>query len=539
MGISLTAGSPKCSCKNPDTCTHAIKIKTSSPEGSYEYKQGESLPVIYLHDAEAKGVDFKTTLIGKTCVSNSPDCPSGVIHNDYYLSQLVKGENSNTLKYYSSEDKVKLTMGSVSTDKVEKLGVQNVYSALDSLDIVTFLSDILFKGLENVDRTEYQLQIGECLGQPVQEFIYPLKTAVDGKAKLPIYTSVDTRIVVFPKFAWSVNVNISSSENDGTKELSDDERYKIVQSRENNSSMSVGKYSITHGVHISGSGSISVGSSSKDYSKTMDKEFTRYKDKLTLLRNADKTLDTVTNLLKADDDKIQLLKIDIKYPFLDITGSGDLHLRKNNTPYVKCAADVKLSPLIEFTITLDLIQAFATYFHQEKNIAKIREKAQSKEGDVKAGKNGVYAKAVLNLVVSGNINLSYRYLSDENYDFHSELGNENEGQLGLALESKVEAGLKILIVEAYFSAEAKITAECCFALEKKDDKDLELVFFHNGIAMYAKYRIKVSVGDEDDDNDPDMSKKKIDDSDNWEEGEGEWVICHKLNKEKSPYRIVF
>ncbi len=539
MGISLTAGSPKCSCKNPDTCTHAVKVETTSPEGKYEYKQGESLPVIYLHDIEAKGVSFKTTLIGKTCVSNSPDCPSGVIYNDYYLSQLVKGENSDTLKYYGYEDKVKLTMGSINTDKEGASDFKYAFGALESLDVVKFLSDIVFKGLDNIEKTEYELQIGECLGQPVKEVIFPLKTTANDRAKQPIYNSVNTKIVVFPKFAWSVGVNISSSKNDGTKELSDDERYDIVQGGQNNNSMSVGKYAITRGVNITGSASINVGSSSKDYKNTMEKEFTRYKDKLTILSNAEKTIDTVTNMFKADDNKIQLLTIDIKYPSIDITGSGELHLRKNNTPYVKCGVDVDLAPLIEFTITLDLIQAFAAYFHQEKNIAKIRETAQSQEDDVKNGKNGIYAKAVLNMIVSGNINLSYQYSSDENYDFHSELGDKNEGQLSLALESKVEAGLKIVIVEAYFSAEAKITAECCFALEKKQDSDLELIFFHNGIVMYAKYKIKVSVGDDDEDDNIDPSQKRSKDDNYWEEGEGEWVICKKLDKDKSSYRMIF
>lgn len=538
MTISLTAGSPKCSCKNSDTCTHAVKIETTSPEGEYEYKQGESLPVIYLHDVEAKGVSVKTTLIGKTCVSNSPDCPSGVIYNDYYLSRLVKGENNDTLKYYSYEDKVRLTMGDINTDKENSQGFKYIHGALDSLDIVTFLSDIVFKGLKNVDKTKYELQIGECLGQPVKEFIFPLKTTANDKAKLPIYTTVDTRIVVFPKFVWSAGVNISHSDNDGTKKLSDDERYDIVQGGNNNSSMSVGQYAITRGVNITGKASISVGSSNKDYEHTMKKEFTRYKDKLSLLRTAEKAIDTVTRLFKADSNKIQLLTVSIKYPSIDITGSGELQLRKDNTPYVKCGVDVKLFPLIDFTITLDLIQAFAAYFHQEKNIAKIRETAQSQEGDVKEGKNGIYGKTVLNMIVSGSIDLSYRYLSDEKHDFHSELGDKNEGKLSLALESKVEAGLKIVVVEAYFSAEAKITAECCFALEKKQGSDLELVFFHNGVVIYAKYKIKVEIGNDDEDERSPSTRNESED-DSWEEGEGEWCICKALNKDKSPYRIAF
>ncbi|TSJ59194.1 hypothetical protein [Atlantibacter subterraneus] len=538
MPISLTAGSPKCNCKNPDTCTHALKITTTVPEETYEYKQGESLPVIYLHDSDAKGVDVTTTLTGKTCVSSSPDCPSGVIYNEYYLSQLKKGQNKDNLKYLSYEEKLKLTIDSTTNTNIKMPGSSFFYETLEYLDIVTFLTDVVFEGIEKIDKTEYALQVGECLGQPIQEMIFPLKTNASDKAKYPIYTTVDTRIVVYPKLVWDVDVNISASKNDGTKELTDNERYDIVQGRSQNEHMSVGKYAITRGVAINGSASIAVGSADKDYKKTIEKEFTRYKDKLSLLRNAEKTIDTVTNLFRADDKKIQLLTVDIKYPCLNIKGSGELLLRQDNKPYVKCGVDVNLAPLIQFTITLDLIQAFATYFHQEKNIARIREKAQSQEDDVKSGKNGAYAKAVLNLIVTGNINLSYRYASDEDNEFHSELGDKNEGKLGLTLESKVEAGLRVVVVEAFFSAEAKIAAECCFALDRKEKKDLELTFYHNGVIMYAKYKIKVGIGN-DDHNKNDLPSKRESSGDNWEEGEGEWSLCKALSKDASPYKINF
>lgn len=539
MPISLTAGSPKCNCKNPDTCTHALKVTTSSPEATYEYNQGKPLPIIYLHDKEAEGVEVNTTLTGKTCVSNNPDCPSGVIYNDYYLSPLKKGVNNDTLKYLGYEEKTKLTIGNFSNGSGLTSNSEYVNGTLDYLDIVTFLSDVVFEGLNKIDNTQYELQVGECLGQPVEEMIFPLKTSANDRAKYPIYTSVSTSIIVYPRFSWSVGVTIAASTNDGTKVLSDDERYDIVQGRENSGTMSVGKYAITRGLAMTGSASINVGSSSKDYTKTMEKEFTRYKDKLTLLRNAEKTIDTVTKLFQANDEKIKLLTVDIKYPSLNIKGNGELALGKDSKPYLQCGVDVDLSPLIEFTITLDLIQAFATYFHQEDNIAKIREKAQSQEDDVKNGKNGVYAKAILNLIVTGDINLSYQYKSDEDHEFHSELGDKNEGKLGLSLESKVEAGLKVVIVEAFFSAEAKITTECCFALEKQQGKDFALIFFHNGVVIYAKYRIKVRIGENNPDESPDSDNKNSGDDANWEEGEGEWIICEPLSKIKSSFVINF
>lgn len=59
--------------------------------------------------------------------------------------------------------------------------------------------------------------------------------------------------------------------------------------------------------------------------------------------------------------------------------------------------------------------------------------------------------------------------------------------------------------------------------------------------MYAKYKIKVEIGNDDDDDDDEKSPTGRSESqdESWEEGKGEWTICDALGKEQSSFRIKF
>ncbi|EKS4626995.1 hypothetical protein QB714_003750 [Salmonella enterica] len=56
--------------------------------------------------------------------------------------------------------------------------------------------------------------------------------------------------------------------------------------------------------------------------------------------------------------------------------------------------------------------------------------------------------------------------------------------------------------------------------------------------MYAEYKIKVSVGNNDEDKNSPPSRSESSD-DNWEEAEGEWILCKPLSKDASPYKLNF
>lgn len=56
--------------------------------------------------------------------------------------------------------------------------------------------------------------------------------------------------------------------------------------------------------------------------------------------------------------------------------------------------------------------------------------------------------------------------------------------------------------------------------------------------MYAKYKIKVEIGNDDDDEKKPTGRNESQDE-SWEEGEGEWTICDALGKEQSSFRIRF
>ncbi|EEV5534610.1 TPA: hypothetical protein SI408_004526 [Escherichia coli] len=537
---STTAGSPTCNCKNPDTCTHMVNIDADGKQ--YSYKQGEPIQTIYLHDSEAKGITITVTLIEKTCISENPDCPAGVIYNSYHLTQLKKGSTNDTLKYLSDKDMLMLTtFGDTGSDEGSSKLAKYAQETFPELDIITFLSDIVLDGMKNVNKTMYYLQVGECMGEPITVKEYPLAIPGSNRAILPPYLTVNTDIIVYPKFEWSIGVDITHSDKSGVESLSDDERYDILMGNSsthpssNSNSMSIGKYAITRGVQMDGKAQISIGHESKDYSKTMERDFTRYKEKLTLLTNAERVIDSISKIYKGKDDSVQLLSISIKYPIIKVNGHGKLLLNSKNTPYLNCGVGVSLDPLIDFIIKFDFLQAFAKYFKVDSILAKIREKAASGKGDYKDGKNSIYGEIVLALIVSGNIGLSYEYQADENNEFHSEISGEgNRGELSITLEAKVEAGMRVFIFNGLFIAKAELIAKGFFEFEKKEKKDFELILFHDGVRAKVYYKIKAKIGS-DDDGDAD------DDGDNGysREGGGEWILCDKLEKEKSPYRISF
>ncbi|HDJ8704107.1 TPA: hypothetical protein PRQ19_004737, partial [Escherichia coli] len=318
---STTAGSPTCNCKNPDTCTHMVNIDADGKQ--YSYKQGEPIQTIYLHDSEAKGITITVTLIEKTCISENPDCPAGVIYNSYHLTQLKKGSTNDTLKYLSDKDMLMLTtFGDTGSDEGSSKLAKYAQETFPELDIITFLSDIVLDGMKNVNKTMYYLQVGECMGEPITVKEYPLAIPGSNRAILPPYLTVNTDIIVYPKFEWSIGVDITHSDKSGVESLSDDERYDILMGNSsthpssNSNSMSIGKYAITRGVQMDGKAQISIGHESKDYSKTMERDFTRYKEKLTLLTNAERVIDSISKIYKGKDDSVQLLSISIKYPII-------------------------------------------------------------------------------------------------------------------------------------------------------------------------------------------------------------------------------
>jgi hypothetical protein len=64
------------------------------------------------------------------------------------------------------------------------------------------------------------------------------------------------------------------------------------------------------------------------------------------------------------------------------------------------------------------------------------------------------------------------------------------------------------------------------------------IFFHNGIVIYAKYKIKVDIGDKNKKGIGEVSEEDPPDNDSWDEGEGEWAICKAMNKDSSTYRVI-
>ncbi|WP_152548410.1 hypothetical protein [Siccibacter colletis] len=82
---SLTAGSPSCNCKNPDTCIHSFTLSFNNKE--YKYKQSGFIDSLDIIDA-GDGENISLMLVGKNCISNNPMCPRGVIYDIDHLDSI-------------------------------------------------------------------------------------------------------------------------------------------------------------------------------------------------------------------------------------------------------------------------------------------------------------------------------------------------------------------------------------------------------------------------------------------------------------------
>ncbi|OCQ50432.1 hypothetical protein Ppb6_04410 [Photorhabdus australis subsp. thailandensis] len=135
------------------------------------------------------------------------------------------------------------------------------------------------------------------------------------------------------------------------------------------------------------------------------------------------------------------------------------------------------------------------------------------------------------MVVEGELNLSFKYASNENREMEFELGDLVKGTLAISAETNIQVGFKYYLVEGYFKADADIEAQGCFELDKQD-KGLYLVFFHEGIT--ASYYVEYGVGSKPSKSD-NNSVKQEDGKDN--KTQKKWEIYPKLPKEKSTYKL--
>ncbi|AHE73527.1 hypothetical protein M942_24290 [Enterobacter ludwigii] len=531
--ISLKAASPVCNCKNPDTCIHMFSLKIG--ERSFTYKQADFISSVDVIDEGAKGIPLSLTLLDKGCVSKNNACPRGVIYNlEDSKSIYVFHKGLATYKVHFDEKKT------------------NFFKSKDSID---FLVDyVMTKDVRDMlPKDDYVLQVGECKGYP---FISKPLNFMDGVShvlNMPPRDVLWTSINVFPSFSWETGLTIGYERE--VEKYSSEELRK--QQKEDNAAQGKSQrghrgwtkrpeYNITDKLEAEGKLTCKLGSISHDYSATLKQEFKRKARALTLLSKASEAIDVITKAFstnEGDNEKINLLTTEIKYPEIEIKGSGELKEDDDTTTlYMERKVSFGMAPFIGVSITLDLMQAFAAWYGQEMVLAAVRERLKAGEDNYDKGDNAAFADGKLHLIVEGDINLSLDYISDAKNEWEWHYDENTEAKLSLTLDANFRAGVRYYVVNGAIEIGGKTVAEGCIGLEKnhRDPNKIDAVIYHNGVTakVYVSYTYGGSSSSEhgiDDDDDVVVkSEVKFKSEDNvWKE----WVIHEKLEKEKSDFRI--
>ena len=301
--ISLTAGSPTCNCKNPDTCIHSFKLYID--KRAYEYKQDEFFSHIEVINKTEKPLPLTLTLTGKSCVSHNPECPNGIIYN---------AEIKETLKKFAS--------GTVEYE----VNYNNKVDAFTDINSIIFINKyILYQNtLDWLPKNQYLLRIGQCYGEPLVEKNIRFQDGFRQAFNIAPHDRIWTYINVYPCYDWKIDVKIGIT--DKVNEYSDDE-LKAQQRKENREAgresrgikgwTNRPRYSITDALDIDGTVSYKLGTSSRhELSQKLKADFKRKSKELTLLQDATRTLDLVGKALSTTEGagtKYKILNIKYRY----------------------------------------------------------------------------------------------------------------------------------------------------------------------------------------------------------------------------------
>ncbi|WP_065426258.1 MULTISPECIES: hypothetical protein [Serratia] len=533
--ISLKAGSPICNCKNPDTCIHMFILKAG--DRTFTYKQANFISSVDVIDEDNKGVPLSMTLVDKGCVSNKSACPRGIIYNtedNKSVYVLQKGVTAYTVHF--NEKKA------------------DFFKGTDSID---FLVDYLMtKQVRDIlPKKEYILRVGECKGYP---FVNTSLNFMDGVSDLFNLAPRDvlwTTINVFPGFSWEADVSIGLehevehySQAERKKQQTAENRAQGKSQRGHRGWTKLPEYGITDKLEAEGKLSCKLGSATHDYSSTLKQEFKRKAKSISLVDKASETMDMLTKAFSTNegsDAKIKLLSTEIKYPEIEIKGSGELKEDENTTElYMERQVSFGMAPLIGVSITLDLLQAFAAWYHQDMLLAAIRENLQSGEGGYDKGENAVFADGKFNLVVEGEIKLTLGYVSDAKNEWKWQYDEDTAAKLSLTLDVNFRAGARFYVASGALEIGGQSVAEGFVGLEANHtDKDkLDLVLYHNGVTakVYVSYTYGLSKPNDVVNNHDDGwlgGEEPSNKTENNKSEEKEWRIHDKLEKQDSKARV--
>ncbi|MCT8350848.1 hypothetical protein [Photorhabdus kayaii] len=526
--LSVNMKSAVCDCKTPDPCIHKLVLKVG--KRVFHYNQIEPIGDIWVVD-EAEGIPVSVSLVGKQCITENAHCPKAVFYSPDNPAFQFYELDKNPIKGPGVDYEISFSRHNLPVDPIAN-------------DPLGFIASSLFQqgDLNSLPHTDYILALTQCYGQPFAQrsFLLP-----DDKVKMLMLGRVDalsTKIHVLPQYEWTLDVTIGAEQEVRERSAAERKAEALKERKKTNPNAKkpgqnwhkhTAGYELTDTLTAEGSFAYKLGPYSHTLTRELEEEFKEKRKKLGLVNKGLQAVETLQKLFSSEgSQEIKLLEVEIQTPEIKLSGGSKLvNATHGDAAYFEHTVSVALEPLIGIKLRLDLIEAFATEFGVEKLIALIREQGLKGQEAVKEGRNGAYLGAQLDMILEGALNLSFKYASNEEHKMEFQLGDMVRGTLAIKAETNIQAGFKYYLVEGYFRAEADIEAEGCFELDKQD-KELSLVFFHEGIT--ASYYVEYGAGIAPPKSDGDSAKQK-DGKDN--KKQKKWEIYPKLPKEKSTYRL--
>lgn len=532
-----------CNCGTADPCLISYTITANGQD--YQYQAGGSyLPTILLIDSPnangegTQGVDIAIALDG-ACSAADPTCPSGEVRQEEseFKETVSDQECKNIHLYYQSND--------ITADITLGQSINQIFMPPGDLKVYTpYTFEVVQK---NHKQSSTPPKLGlislfdslAALGSTSQAYIhvYP-ESKIEGEFTIKGKKKEDEPVNNQGQVALLEPTHLSTDFKDGYDPSQTKNRFLEMFEIE-------GELKVNSGAGVALEYTYPASGKQKD----IRAEFEKSMEDIQLLTALSEVSGVIMDGVYAPEDEktgknlkkegdVKLIGYEVNLPEITISGEGKAIVHDNAITYDKNFT-LAATPLIGFKVTLDLIQAAATYFQMGKVVAEVREQAEKLEEDVKAGKTGAYAGAEFEISIETNVNTNIAFEatmgSPIDYDFA-------DAEFSVAIQglANVRGGAQVWIVHGAFKLEGTVNAEGKLAfVNKADSGELEWVFFHEGIKCNVVVEISGGINNDDShllnydalnsqEDDQEIEKKYSKPQ--------EWVWVKPQSQEQSPYR---
>ena len=509
------------SCTLPPPCLSSLKV-TAGGKTVVDFPLLKPAGAIILHDAKGKGVPVTAAIVSK-CKADPAGCPKGLLYEKERFdpfTEILPAAPLDAVVKYSRE--------------------------LTAPAVVEFIKALWTGDFGKIPTTDYRLVFGECWGKEpeVQQLIGPYKFATH-----PLGTIVqDNDIRVFPNYVTTYNFSLGvglkeehevQQETKVRKFRNPHGKKKIVKKKNTNILVT----NQTEAVTAKGTISFEIADASPvEFGSTdITQQCTEYRRKLPPLQKASEALRSVNAIFGATSTG-QASIADCRFipPKFSFEGKCELKVAENE-PYWSHKTTFKLDPLIGFSLTLDLLQALASFLGVQPFARYIKEKAAEMEREYNEGKRKSYAGVQLELVLESGFNLEFT-LDAQKRDAAAVTLAAAMSTIKVSVDTNVRVGIKRTIIEGAFEIGATAFTKGFFELERKGKQGIEGVFYHNGAE--AEVHLETSFGKKDSQDRSGESKNKMsfepqETTESSKTFSRKWTIYDALPKEESTYRMEF